>query len=169
MASLSLRSLEDVLAEELGDLSSAERQAAAILGLIRDAAACEGLRRAAGDQLAMTGLHLRRLEESGDEIGVDLRAGRSEAIGALRLAVERLITQEAGTAEPAARDAALISLAQRLSHYQIAGYGTARSFAMQLGRLRMADRLEECLEEEKQADGDLSGLARSEVNLAAAC
>ena len=69
--------------------------------------------------------------------------------------------------DPAIKDAALIAAAQRVEHYEIAAYGTARTFARRLGQTKVAQLLQQTLEEEKHADEHLSELAETSINEAA--
>jgi ferritin-like metal-binding protein YciE len=71
-------------------------------------------------------------------------------------------------AAPAVKDAGLIGAAQRVEHYEIAGYGVARTFARLLGHDKVADMLQETLDEEGDADKKLTELAESEINVEAA-
>ena len=70
--------------------------------------------------------------------------------------------------DPTIKDAALIAAAQRVEHYEIAAYGTARSFALRLGRKEAANLLQQTLEEEKAADQKLTQIAESSINVQAA-
>jgi ferritin-like metal-binding protein YciE len=70
--------------------------------------------------------------------------------------------------EPEAKDAALIAAAQRVEHYEMAGYGCARTFAQRLGHTSVAELLQETLDEEKAADAKLTEVAESYINEAAA-
>jgi len=71
-------------------------------------------------------------------------------------------------AAPAVRDAAIISAGQRVEHYEMAAYGTVRTYAQQLGHGRAAAVLQETLDEERAADEKLTGIAKSRVNVEAA-
>ena len=70
--------------------------------------------------------------------------------------------------DPDVRDAGLIGAAQRVEHYEIAGYGTARSLARRLGENQMAETLQQTLNEEAEADKKLTSIAESQVNVSAA-
>jgi ferritin-like metal-binding protein YciE len=70
--------------------------------------------------------------------------------------------------DPAVRDAGLIGAAQRVEHYEMAGYGTARSLARRLGENQVAETLQQTLNEEAEADKKLTSIAESQVNVSAA-
>jgi ferritin-like metal-binding protein YciE len=163
--SLKLNSARDLLLEELRDLYSAENQLVDALPKMAEAAGSSQLKTAFEHHLEQTRRHVSRLENIFQEIGEKATGETCEAMKGLIKEGEVLIKAE-GPAE--IRDAGLIGAAQRVEHYEIAGYGTARSLARRLGDERVASVLQETLNEEAEADKMLTTIAENEVNVSAA-
>ena len=163
--SLKLNSLRDLLLEELRDLHSAETQLVDALPKMAEAASSNELKTAFEHHLEQTRGHVSRLENIFQEIGEKAAGETCEAMKGLIKEGEVLIKAQ-GPAD--VRDAGLIGAAQRVEHYEIAGYGTARSFARRLGDQRVASVLQETLNEEAEADKKLTSIAESQVNVSAA-
>jgi ferritin-like metal-binding protein YciE len=163
--SLKLNSARDLLLEELRDLYSAENQLVDALPKMAEAAGSSQLKTAFEHHLEQTRRHVSRLENIFQEIGEKATGETCEAMKGLIKEGEVLIKAE-GPAE--IRDAGLIGAAQRVEHYEIAGYGTARSLARRLGDERVASVLQETLNEEAEADKKLTTIAENEVNVSAA-
>jgi ferritin-like metal-binding protein YciE len=166
---MQFNSLQDVLIEQLGDLYSAEQQLVQALPKVSGAASDGKLREAFDEHLDETRAHVRRLEQIFDQLGVSASAERCKGMEGLIAEGEQII---AAVGDPAAKDAALIAAAQRVEHYEIAGYGTARTLADELGHDDVETLLNETLDEESNADKKLTqiatgGLLRSGVNKAA--
>jgi ferritin-like metal-binding protein YciE len=159
--SMKLKSLEDLLHHELMDLYSAETQLLKALPKMAKAAENEDLRAAFEEHLEQTQTHVERLEEAGEILGKKLTGHTCKAMKGL---IEEGADMIAEDAEPSVKDAGLIGAAQRVEHYEIAGYGTARTLAEQLGKDDIAELLEETLEEEKETDERLTELAESHIN-----
>jgi ferritin-like metal-binding protein YciE len=161
---MKLESLNDVLEAELKDIYSAEKQLVEALPSIADAATSADLKSAVTEHLEETRGHVRRLEEVFQAIGVEPESEHCDGM-------EGLISEGSEIAEAEgdgdARDAALIAAAQRVEHYEIAAYGTARTIAEQLGHDDAAKLLAETLAEESAADGKLTDIATHQVNAAA--
>ncbi len=164
-----LQSLEDVFQEQIEDLHSAETQLVAALPAIADAASDEKLKQAIREHLEETRGHVRRLEEIESDLGLVGAGEQCEAMAGLIREGEEIVSAEG---VPQAKDAALIAAAQRVEHYEIAAYGTAKALAAELGHDRARDLLDETLDEESHADELLTkvatgGLFKSGVNQAA--
>jgi ferritin-like metal-binding protein YciE len=161
---MELKSLDDVLEEELKDLYSAEKQLVEALPDIVEAASSKELQDAISEHLEETRGHVKRLEEVFQAIGIQPESEHCDGM-------EGLISEGSEIAEADgdgdARDAALIGAAQRVEHYEIAAYGTARSLARQLGHTDAAKLLNETLDEESSADEKLTKIAETSVNKAA--
>jgi ferritin-like metal-binding protein YciE len=161
---MELKSLDDVLEEELKDLYSAEKQLVEALPDIVEAASSEELQDAISEHLEETRGHVKRLEEVFQAIGIQPESEHCDGM-------EGLISEGSEVAEADgdgdARDAALIGAAQRVEHYEIAAYGTARSLAQQLGHADAAKLLNQTLDEESAADEKLTKIAEKSVNRAA--
>jgi len=151
-----LDSLKDVLEEQLEDLYSAETQLVEALPKVAQAASSMELRQALQHHLEETRGHVRRLEQIFDETGIGSTSGHCEGMEGL-IAEGELIVAARG--DGAAKDAALIAAAQRVEHYEIAGYGTARTLADDLGLENTRRLLQETLDEESNADSLLTKLA----------
>ncbi|HLK48777.1 MAG TPA: ferritin-like domain-containing protein [Bryobacteraceae bacterium] len=147
---------EAVLSTELADLHEAETQIVKALPKMIAAASSEELAQAFQDHLDQTKEQVRRLESIFESMGEQPGSGRSEGIGGLVQETERIITELEKTA---ALDAALIGAAQKVEHYEIAGYRTARAIAEVLGQQETAELLQETLDEEIAADEALETLA----------
>jgi ferritin-like metal-binding protein YciE len=164
-AGLRLDNLEDLLLLELRDLYSAEQQLIKALPQMSAAAHSPELKSAFDQHLAETRRQKDRLEQAFRMLGVEPEAENCEAMEGLIEEGNEIIAAD-GDAE--VKDAALISAAQRVEHYEIAGYGSARTFAMRLGRTDVADLLQRTLDEEGNADKILTHVAESFVNQEAA-
>jgi len=158
---MKLESLHDLYVDELKDLYSAESQLMKALPKMARAANTPELRDAFEEHLEQTRMHAQRLEDIFG--GLDTKPKGKKCVGMEGLIEEskELLQQEA---ENGVRDAGLIGAAQRVEHYEIAGYGTARTHAEQLGYTRAAELLQQTLDEEAAADEKLTHLATQFVN-----
>jgi len=157
--------LEEVLTDELKDIYSAENQLIKALPKMARAAQSNDLRQAFEKHLEQTRLHAQRIEEICGDLNVKL--GGKKCVGMEGLIEEgKEVLQSDGEPEPL--QAALIGAAQRVEHYEIAAYGTARAHARQLGYMKAVDLLGQTLEEEKLADELLTKLAENRINVKAA-
>lgn len=163
-ASLTLDNLESLLIMQLRDLASAEDQLIDALPNMADAATSPDLKNAFATHLIETRQQRARLNQSFQLLGVASQPEHCEAMEGLITEGDEIISMDG---EPEVKDAALIAAAQRVEHYEIAGYGCARTFARQLGRHEVASLLQETLEEEGNADKILTHIAESHVNVAA--
>jgi ferritin-like metal-binding protein YciE len=153
---MQLNNLQDVLMEQLADLYSAETQLVAALPQMAGAAHSTQLREAFNHHLEQTRNHVQRLDEAFSDLSVPRQ---SETCQAMRGLIEEGDEIVHATGDPDAIDAALIAAAQRVEHYEISAYGTARAIASELGYEKTAALLDETLDEEAQADKLLSKLA----------
>jgi ferritin-like metal-binding protein YciE len=158
---MKLKNLEDLLLHELKDLYSAENQLVKALPKMAKAASNQELKAAFEEHLEQTEGHVERLDEIAEMLGKKLTGHTCKAMKGLVEEGSDLISEDAAES---VRDAGLIGAAQRVEHYEIAGYGTARCLAEQLGHSEIADLLEQTLEEEKETDENLSELATSTIN-----
>ena len=161
---LKLNSLRDLLIEELRDLYSAETQLVGALPKMAEAAASQELASAFEHHLEETRGHVSRLESIFNQIGEKSSGETCEAMKGLIKEGEILVKAEG---DPDVRDAGLIGAAQRVEHYEMAGYGTARSLARRLGENQTAEILQQTLDEEGEANKKLTSIAESQVNVAA--
>lgn len=153
-----LNSLQDLLIHELKDLYSAETQLLKALPKMARAATSEKLKAGFEKHLSQTEVHAERLEEIMKELGESPRGKSCKAMKGLIEEGEEIIKEDA---EDVVKDAALIAAAQRVEHYEIAGYGTARTFARLLGHTEAARILQTTLDEEGSTDKTLTQLAQA--------
>jgi ferritin-like metal-binding protein YciE len=151
-----LDSLNDVLREELADLYSAEQQLVAALPKMAAAAHSKELRKAFEDHLAETRTHVQRLEQAFGELDGAIPKETCDAMKGLIKEGSEVVE---ATGDAVARDVALIGAAQRVEHYEIAGYGTAKAIAGELGLDKVSSLLDETLSEEGKADKLLTKIA----------
>ena len=149
-------SLEDVLKEQLEDLHSAETQLVQALPKMAQAAHHDELRDAFQHHLEETRGHLKRVEEALGELGVSHPTEVCKGMQGLIAEGEEMIQTQG---DPIAKDAGLIAAAQRVEHYEIAGYGTARQLADDCGFDGIRDLMDQTLDEESAADKLLSKIA----------
>jgi len=158
---MKLASLDDLFLHEIRDLHSAEKQLTKALPKMAKAAKSAKLKKAFEDHLKETEAQLERLDRICELLGKSSRGPACKAMEGLVEEGSELIKEDA---DANVKDAALIGAAQRVEHYEIAGYGTARTYAEILGHNEAAKLLQETLDEEKAADEKLNELALSEIN-----
>jgi ferritin-like metal-binding protein YciE len=162
---LTLDNLENVLTLQLRDLYSAEDQLIDALPKMADAASSPDLRSAFTTHLEETREQKLRLEQAFRLLGQEPEAESCEAMEGLISEGDEIAMMEG---DSDVKDAALIAAAQRVEHYEIAGYGCARTFARKLGQDDVAALLQRTLDEEGNADKTLTDIAESFVNAEAA-
>jgi ferritin-like metal-binding protein YciE len=153
------KGLKELYLDELKDLYSAENQLVKALPKMAKAATSEELRAGFEGHLEQTKGHVQRLESIFNLLGESPKGKKCKGM-------EGLIAEGSEAVEEYEGDvlnAALIGAAQRVEHYEMAGYGTVIAFAEELGESEHASLLKETLEEEKETDQKLSGLAE-EIN-----
>lgn len=160
-----LESLEELLQEEMKDVYDAERQLTKALPKMARKASNPDLKEGFEAHLRQTEQQVGRLEQAFDHLGKPARAKRCEGMKHLISEGEEML-REAG--DDATRDALMIAAAQKIEHYEIAAYGTLRTWANLLGNDEVARLFEETLEEEKNQDQQLTEVAEGFVNQAAA-
>jgi ferritin-like metal-binding protein YciE len=162
---MKLNTLQDLLIAELKDLHSAEQQLIKALPKMAEAASSDALRTALEDHLEETKRQVDRLDQIFDRL--DAKPGRKKC-KAMEGLIEEGKDMVAEDAEPMVHDAAIICAAQKVEHYEIAGYGCAKAFALLLDDQETADLLDETLQEESAADEKLTEVAMSGINQRAA-
>jgi len=153
---MQLQSLQDVFTHELQDLYDAENQLLQALPKMAQAASNQELREAFEHHLDETRDHVQRLEEIVGQLGI---SGSGETCEAMRGLIKEGEKTIAIQGDPTAKDAALIAAAQRVEHYEIAAYGTARTLAGELDHNEAQDLLDQTLDEEANADKLLTKIA----------
>jgi ferritin-like metal-binding protein YciE len=158
---MKLETLNDLYVAELKDLYSAEDQIITALPKIIDKVQSPGLRQALEKHLEETRGHVARLEQVFEMSGQPAKKQKCKGMEGLLEEGDELIGKEA---TPAVRDAAIIAACQRVEHYEMAAYGTVRTYADQLGLNRASKMLQETLDEEGAADEKLTSLAKHGIN-----
>jgi ferritin-like metal-binding protein YciE len=154
---MSVETLQELLIDELKDLYSAEKQIVRALPKLAKAASSPDLQQALLNHLEETKGQVARLEQIAEIVGKKLTGKSCVGMkGVLEEGSEVLEDTEKGII----RDAALIAASQRVEHYEMAGYGSAREFAKLLGLTDVASLLDETLAEEKNADKTLSVVSK---------
>jgi ferritin-like metal-binding protein YciE len=161
---MKLDSLKELFVEELQDLYSAEKMIIKALPKMIEKALSPGLKSALNSHLEETRGQVRRLDQIFDHFtDIDREDKKCKGIEGIIKEGEELLKEDA---ESEVRDAGIIASAQKVEHYEIAAYGTVRTYANLLGRSEFARLLEETLNEEKQADQKLNSLSEH-INLEA--
>jgi ferritin-like metal-binding protein YciE len=148
--------LKQLYVDELKDLYNAENQLVRALPKMAKAASSEELRQGFEEHLEQTKGHVQRLEKIFQTLGESPKGKKCKGMEGL---VEEGAEVMEEDFEGSLMDAALIGAAQRVEHYEIAAYGTASAFAVELGQSEQASLLNETLEEEKETDEKLTKLA----------
>jgi ferritin-like metal-binding protein YciE len=165
------KNLKDLYIHQLRDLYSAESQLIEALPTMAEEASTPGLKQAYKTHLEETKGQKRRLEEIFDRMDLDPDGQTCKAMKGLIKESNDLISDAhkffGSDAPPEVLDAGLIASAQRVEHYEIAGYGTVVTYAEMLGRRGDQDLLRQTLDEEKETDAKLNRLAKDGVNLRA--
>ncbi len=160
-SSSGMHNLQDVLIEELKDLFNAENQLVKALPKMEKRASSPKLKQALKSHLEETKLQVERLKTAGQELGVSLSGKTCKAMQGLVEEGEEVMEEESDN--PALIDALLIGAAQRVEHYEIAAYGTARAMAQQLGESKVVKLLDATIKEEGAADKKLTQISEGEV------
>lgn len=153
---MSVDKLQKLLLDELSDLYSAEKQVTRVLPKLAKGTTSPELKRTLEVHLEETKGHVQRLEQIFDMLG---NPARTETSAGMQGVIEEANEVLEETEEGDARDAALISAAQRVEHYEIAGYGSVRSVAELLGYKDVTKLLDQTLEEEKATEQRLVTIA----------
>ncbi len=153
-----MNTLRETFLQELADIYDAEKQLVKALPKMAKAAQNEQLREGIEEHLEQTQAHVQRIEQVFEHFGEKAKTRKCRAMMGLLEEGEELIKEKAG-------DAALISAAQKVEHYEIASYGSLKSWAELLEEHDAVELLEETLEEEKNTDEKLTEMAESVVNV----
>ena len=157
-------SLGDLFKHELKDLYDAEHRIVEALPQMAEKASNSGLKQAFEDHLRQTEKHVERLEAIFEHLGMEPERIKCDAMVGLIKEGSAVLGADG---DPDAIDAGLISAAQKVEHYEIASYGTMRTFARRLNNSYVAELCEQTLDEEKNTDVLLTEIAETSVNPAA--
>ena len=158
---MTIDNLRDLYIEQLEDLYSAEQQLIKALPKMAKAAKSDELKSAFEDHLEQTKGHAQRIETIFEQMGEKLTAKKCKAMEGLVKEGSEVIEEDM---VDGLKDAALIAAAQRVEHYEMAGYGCVKAYATRLGDDEAASLLGQTLNEEKKADELLNGIAE-ELNI----
>ena len=156
-----LQSLQDLFVHGMQALYSAETLLVESMPRMVENTQNEELRTAFTVHLEETRQQIQRLEQAAQMLGVDPNGEENVALQGLIAEGEKLMQKDAS---PEVLDAALIAAAQKIEHYEIAGYGTAAYLAEELGHNEVAQLLQQTLQEEKKTDELLNQIAKNKVN-----
>jgi ferritin-like metal-binding protein YciE len=162
---MKIQSLHDLYLEELRDLYDAETQLLKALPKMAEKASSEDLRDAFQEHLQVTQSQVERLDEVFEMLEQKSKGKKCEGMKGLIEEAKDIMSQKI---EPDVLDAGLIAAAQKIEHYEIAGYGCVRTYAEILGYDDQAELLQETLDEEKETDEELTELAKETINIEAA-
>lgn len=162
---MKITSLDQLLEDELKDIYSAETQLLKALPQMAQAAESKDLRASFEKHLEQTQTHVQRIEEICNDLKINPRGKRCAGMEGLIKEGEEVIESDM---DPEPKQAALIGAVQRMEHYEIAAYGTARAHAKQLGYVKAFDVLTQTLNEEKETDQKLTHFAENRANVKAA-
>ena len=162
---MKITNLEQLLEDELKDIYSAENQLLKALPQMARAAESKDLRASFEKHIEQTLSHVERIEEICRDLKIEPSGKTCAGMGGLIKEGEEVIESDMES-EP--KQAALIGAAQRVEHYEIAAYGTARAHAKQLGYVKAYEVLTQTLNEEKDTDQKLTHLAENRANIKAA-
>jgi ferritin-like metal-binding protein YciE len=162
---MKLTSLHDLFLDSLRDLYNAENQIIKALPKMAKTADSEELQNAFQEHLDQTRGHVERLEKVFEIMGAKARGKTCQAMEGIIEEGKELMKE---SAEPEVLDAGLIAAAQKVEHYEMASYGTVRTWAHQLGQNEAADLLQQTLDEEMDTDRRLTNIAENMVNVSAA-
>ncbi|WP_080054296.1 YciE/YciF ferroxidase family protein [Spirosoma aerolatum] len=156
-----MKNMQDLMEHTIQDLYSAENQILEALPQLISKAQSSQLRQAFEQHQRQTEKHVQRLEQVAKQLDIDPDGETCMAMQGLIEEAQDLLDQLDGDE---ITDAALIGAAQKVEHYEIASYGTARTLAQQAGQDKIADLLQQTLEEEKQTDEKLTEIATTKAN-----
>jgi ferritin-like metal-binding protein YciE len=159
---MKLQSIEELFIHECKDLLSAEKQLVKALPKMAKGASNDQLRGAFEEHLEQTKTHVDRLEQIFTTLGKAARAEHCKGMEGLIEEGADLLEEDA---DAVVKDAALIGAAQKVEHYEISGYGTARTLAEVLGHKQAVKLLQQTLDEEKKTDEKLTKLASTALRL----
>ena len=159
---MKMDSLRNLYIEELRDLYSAEKQLVQALPKMAKGATSQELKQAFETHLQQTEEHVRRLEQIFEQMEVSSRGKKCKGMEGLLEEGSEMLEEEG---EGFVIDAGLIGAAQRVEHYEIAGYGTARALAQHLGETEAVNILQQTLDEEGETDKLLTQIAEQNVNV----
>lgn len=162
---MSMKTLHDLMIEDLKDIYHAEKQILKAMPKMIKSVSSDNVRQAFEEHFRQTEKQVTRVEKIFKELNMTPKGKKCLAMEGLIEEGKEIMQEDA---EPVVMDAALIAAAQKIEHYEIAAYGTLKTYANQLGLKKVAQIAEEILNEEKMTDEKLTRIAEAEVNVEAA-
>jgi ferritin-like metal-binding protein YciE len=161
MADKKLKNLDDLFVDTLKDLYDAENQIVKALPKMIEQAKSNELKQGFKDHLEVTKHQIERIDQIFKQMGMPVKGKHCAGMDGLIKEGEEVLKEEM---DPQVKDAALIAAAQKIEHYEISGYGTARTYAQALGHQEFARMLDTTANEEGQTDKKLTMLAETQIN-----
>lgn len=155
---MKLESLHDLYLKELYDLYNAENQIVKALPKMIESASSSDLRTALSEHLQQTHEHVRRLQQVFQLHGEEVKGEKCEGIEGIIDEGKDIVKHDEN---PGVRDAGIIAVAQKVEHYEMAAYGSARTWAQTMGHTQAAELLQRTLNEEGESDKKLTSIAQS--------
>ena len=155
-----MKNLNELFQHELKDMYSAENQLAALLPKMIDKTSNKELKKAFQDHLKQTKEHINEVKSICDELKIKPGGEKCKGMEGLVKDAEHRMKEGSGDAV----DAAMISAAQRIEHYEIAGYGSAKEYARLLGHKKVRERIDKILDEDAKCNDKLNDIAIFEIN-----
>ena len=162
---MEMESLQELLVEEMRDIYNAEKQLLKALPKMAKKATNAQLKKAFETHTRETEGHVARLEKSFEKLGKKPTGKKCAAMEGLIEEGKEMMGEDM---DDETMDAALIAVAQKVEHYEIASYGTVRTWAQQIGDEQLAKVLQQTLDEEGRTDKLLTELAENSINISAA-
>jgi ferritin-like metal-binding protein YciE len=156
-----MKSLDDLFVDSLQDLYDAEKQIVKALPKMIEKSSSNELKQGFKDHLEMTHRQIERIEQIFEKMNMPAKGKHCKGMEGLIKEGEEVLEEDMS---PEVRDAAIIGAAQKIEHYEISGYGTARTYAHSLGHDNFAKLLDQSANEEGQTDKKLTQLAESKIN-----
>ena len=160
-----MEALKKLLQDEIEDIYDAEHQLIKALPKMIERSSSPELQQALKQHVTVTQNQIKRLEQVFETLGEKAKRKPCKGMAGIVSEGSEMLEEDL---EESTKDAAIISAAQKVEHYEIASYGTVRTLAQTLGNNEVAELLEETLDEEKEADERLTQIAESSVNSEAA-
>ena len=160
-----MEALQKLLTDELQDIYDAEHQLVKAIPKLIEAANSPELQQALKEHLSVTQQQVTRLEQVFQQLGEKAQRKPCKGMAGIVSEGQEMLEEDL---EESTMDAAIIGAAQKVEHYEIASYGTARTLAEYVGNDRVAELLQQTLDEEKEADELLTQIAESSINVEAA-
>jgi len=156
-----MKNLQDLFEHQIKDIYSAEKQLVDVLPMVNKAANSTKLKKEIVSHMKQTEKHFNTIQKIGDKLDINPTNTKCDAMAGL---IKECKGMSKKKADADVKDAGLIASLQRIEHYEISAYGTARQYAEALGHKRITKSLRRILEQEQKADTKLNKLAINSIN-----